>query len=507
LDPSNQQAVRLQERLLEGRAQADRGRSRRESLEKMLAQAESDFGAGRFEKALSMANRVLALDAGNSTALELLAGAYREINQRLLGTGTGGNIPPAIRFADFREELDDGSRLQQVRSPDFRLSGVIIDNSPVEITFYDRENREIQGASSSQPLGDYYITEFALNEQLPSGLSTFRLVATDTENLSSSSEYIVVYQRPFFRAPWFYLSLTAVLLGLGGVLYGRRAQQRERLLKRRFNPYVAGAPVLDQKLFFGRTRLIDRILQTIHNNSLLLYGERRIGKTSIQHQLKKRLEGLEDPQYNFYPVYIDLQGTPEDRFFRTLAEDIFHELAPVLDDLEPSAASEDGSDYTYRDFVRDIHRVLKKLKKKSSKSVKLVLLIDEVDELNAYDPRVNQKLRSLFMKSFAENLVSVVSGVEIKKQWEREGSPWYNFFEEIEVQPFRREDAEKLIERPIRGIFKLENGLVERIISVTDCRPYLIQKLCIALVNRAHEENRRTITLADVEVVGLPKEA
>jgi hypothetical protein len=49
--------------------------------------------------------------------------------------------------------------------------------------------------------------------------------------------------------------------------------------------------------------------------------------------------------------------------------------------------------------------------------------------------------------------------------------------------------------------------LVEQIISVTECKPYLIQRLCIALVNRAHEENRRTITLADVDAVGLPKEA
>ena len=98
--------------------------------------------------------------------------------------------------------------------------------------------------------------------------------------------------------------------------------------------------------------------------------------------------------------------------------------------------------------------------------MKLVLLMDEVDELNDYDPRINQKLRSLFMKSFAENLVSVVSGVEIKKHWEREGSPWYNFFEEIEVKPFRREDAVELIERPIRGVFKLEDGVVDRILAV-----------------------------------------
>ncbi|NIR23527.1 MAG: hypothetical protein GWN78_09705, partial [Gammaproteobacteria bacterium] len=53
------------------------------------------------------------------------------------------------------------------------------------------------------------------------------------------------------------------------------------------------------------------------------------------------------------------------------------------------------------------------LEKTTDKKVKLVLLIDEVDELNDYDPKVNQKLRSLFMRSFAENLVAVVSGVGI----------------------------------------------------------------------------------------------
>ncbi len=91
---------------------------------------------------------------------------------------------------------------------------------------------------------------------------------------------------------------------------------------------MAGPPVLDENLFFGREQLIERVLQTIHNNSLLLYGERRIGKTSVQHHLKKRLENLRDPDYDFYPVYVDLQGVPEDKFFRTLSEDIFHGTGP-----------------------------------------------------------------------------------------------------------------------------------------------------------------------------------
>ncbi len=374
----------------------------------------------------------------------------------------------------------------------------------MNVAFRDSADRDIPITSSSQALGDYTITEFNLSSRLEPGSSSFRLTATDAESLSSSAEYVVVYERPFTRSPWFFLVSSLGLVAIVAVYFGQRARSRARLRKRRFNPYVAGAPVLDENLFFGRERLIDRVLQTIHNNSLLLYGERRIGKTSVMHHLKRRLENLQDPEYDFYPVYIDLQGIPEEKFFQTIAEDLFHELGPELEDLHPTPPSE--GDYSYRELVRDMQRVLKALRKNSQKNVRVVLLMDEVDALNEYDPRVNQRLRSLFMKSFAEHLVTVVSGVEIKKHWEGEGSPWYNFFEEIEVKPFERNDAEELIERPVRGIFALEKGVVDRIITLTGGRPYFIQKLCVSLINRLHEDNRRTITLGDVEAVGRPEE-
>ncbi len=132
------------------------------------------------------------------------------------------------------------------------------------------------------------------------------------------------------------------------------------------------------------------------------------------------------------------------------------------------------------------------------------LLIDEVAELNAYDPRVNQKRRSLFMKSFAESLVAVVSGVEIKKHRKREGSPWYKFLEEIEIKPFGLQEAHQSIERPIVGMFKLDYGAVDRIIALTAGKLYLIQKICISLVTHLHEQHRRKITVADVDALGQP---
>jgi len=500
--PSNVEALSIQGRLLQARQDAEAELARRVTIERLLAETASQFEAGSVEASLSTANRILALDPGNGTALSYVARAYGVISQNLLGTGPRGNIPPAVRFVDLRSESDDGTLVEIIAAPDFRLNGVIIDNAPVEVIFYGEQDSVLETELSSQPLGEFYLTEFNVESRLSPGLTTFRLVATDSENLTSSSEYAVIYVRPMLRAPWFYALLLGIGLAVVGVLLWRRSRRLRQLRERRFNPYVAGAPILEEDMFFGRRELVDRILQTIHNNSLLIYGERRIGKTSIQHQVGKRLREIDDPVYEFYPVYIDLQGTAETRFFATIAEDLFHELAPVLDGLTP--IKDLSGAYSYRDFVRDIHAILKTLRNRTSKKVKVVLLIDEVDELNEYDPRVNQKLRSLFMKSFAENLAAVVSGVEIKKRWEREGSPWYNFFEEIEVAPLAPHDARELIRRPIRGIFKLDRGTEERIISITGGKPYLIQKVCIALVTRLHEQRRRRITMADVEAVGRP---
>jgi tetratricopeptide (TPR) repeat protein len=504
LEPSNQEARSIQVRILQARKQVDAENVRRATIDQLLAEAASQFEAKSAEASLSAANKVLALDPGNAAALTYVAQAYGMISQKLLGTGPTGNIPPAVRFVDLRQEGDNGTLMETIGTPDFRLNGVIIDNSPVEVVFYADDDTVPETRLNSQPLGEFYLTEFNVVSKLRPGLSTFRLVATDSENLISSSEYQVTYIRPFFRAPWFYAMLLGGGVILSSAILWRRFREREQLRKRRFNPYVAGAPVLEDDMFFGRRQLVNRILQTIHNNSLLIYGERRIGKTSIQHQIKKRLKELDDPIYEFHPVYVDLQGTPETHFFQTIADDIFQELAPVLDGLRP--AQDISPDYNYRDFVRDVRAVLKTLQGRTAKKVKLVLLIDEVDELNDYDPRINQKLRSLFMKSFAESLVAVVSGVEIKKQWEREGSPWYNFFEEIEVKPFGPQDARELIERPISRIFKLDSGVVERIISLTGGKPYLIQKLCISLVTRIHEKQRRRITLSDVDAVAWPDE-
>jgi len=497
LDPGNRDAAALLERLLSDR----RLTAQRDAVARAVAEANAEHAAGRHERALAAANRALALDATSEPARAAVRRAYVEISRQLLGRGTGRNLPPAIRFADQREALPDGTRAEMVDEPEFRLSGVVFDRSPVRVRVGVGADAGTPAGTAGQEVGDFVLTEFSSTSRLAPGRTTLRVVATDAEGLSASAEYVVLYERPWIRSPWALALLTALPLAVAAAFVaGRTLRQRHRR-RRKFNPYVAGAPVLDERLFFGREPLIDRVLQTIPNNSLLLYGERRIGKTSLLHHLKRRLEQLDDPEFAFHPVLVDLQGVPEERFFGALMVAILDEVGPLLPPgaVAPEAGRADG--YGYHELTRDLRAVLDSLRRRTVKRVKLVLLIDEVDELNSYDPKVNQRLRSLFMRAFSEHLVAVVSGVGILKHWELAGSPWYNFFEEIEVAPLGRLDAEKLVRRPIDGVFDIEDAALQRLIDVTAGRPYRIQKACVALVSRLHLEGRGTITLADVEAI------
>ena len=181
----------------------------------------------------------------------------------------------------------------------------------------------------------------------------------------------------------------------------------------------------------AREQLIRRILSTIHNNSILLCGGSGTGKTSILLHLKQRLAAADDPATVFFPVYVDLHGVPEELLFATVADEVLSQLAFAA----PTKVLRFGANYGHRDLARDFRGVIQTLSESGPKQARLVLLVDGIDELNHFNPRTTQRVRSLFMASLAENLVMVASAVEIDKHWEQEGSPWYNFFEEIELLP------------------------------------------------------------------------
>jgi GAF domain/AAA domain len=275
-------------------------------------------------------------------------------------------------------------------------------------------------------------------------------------------------------------------------------QIEEALLNITFNnPYIVGVPVREPHMCFGRTRLFQELLSVLHQNSLLLYGERRIGKTTILRQLELLLDSVVVAQYCFTPVYIDLEGIAEHHFFQHMIEqivDTFGHAAALPLDLhcrEP---------YTAREFQRDLRQVITTHcgPQANGKIRRLILLIDEADALYGYNERTLQEFRRIFMQRYAMYFGAVFAAVNLQSQWKRYESPFYNLFQEIRIPPLTRPDAELLIRTPVRGNYDYDEAAIELIFEISAGKPMRIQQICLDTINYIRAQGRTKVMAEDI---------
>jgi hypothetical protein len=496
-DPQNAEALTLfqkAQKTLEGiRKQKDD----RQRLDNLMKAGEAFVDARKFAEAWVAFISVLELDPSHPRAAE-----RRTYAERMTFEGITEKIfpnqPPVFTFIDLPPNEIDAGRVA--------VGGIASDDRGLKVIEY-RVGDQVLSRQEYPP--DRETGQFGKNVRLAHvfplepGTNRISVVAVDSSGVTGSESFDIYRRLRFYETKAFLPSAVAGAFGLVGLGYVAQRARRQRAVRRRFNPYIAGAPVMAEEMFFGRQKLLSRILNVLHHNSLMITGERRIGKTTFLYRLKAALEADEGTEYQFFPVFTDLQGVTEEAFFHAVMTDVLESLKLRPDILSGLHfhASASPEDYDGRDFSHDMQRVVEHLKASTTRKVKLVLLIDEVDVLNQYSERINQRLRGIFMKNFAEHLAAIMSGVGIKRTWTSEGSPWYNFFDEIELTAFTREEAEALIRQPVEDVFRWEPEAVEKILEASALKPYVIQKYCIHAVNRMLEQGRTTITAEDVEAV------
>jgi hypothetical protein len=332
---------------------------------------------------------------------------------------------------------------------------------------------------------------------LPFGSHHLALEVEDRQGKVGRLEREFTLARPLFWKLHFWLSLVLASILAGGSMALLSFRRRERARLNFFNPYIAGSPIQNEKMFFGRKDLILRIQNLVAHNCLMIYGERRMGKTSLLYQLKNGLAQAQHPDYTFFPAFVDLQGI--------LEEDLFHHIMGEMLAAYPAWAKlplsfdEQAKDYRARAFSRDVKAIIQQLTQEETRQVIVVLLMDEVDVINEFSEKTNQKLRSIFMKDFASHLSCIMAGIHLKKEWESSGSPWYNFFEEIPMTQLEAESAEALIQEPLRGIFRIDGQAKSFILQSCGGHPYLIQKVMVSLTSRMIQQGKRRISRQDVE--------
>jgi GAF domain-containing protein/Cdc6-like AAA superfamily ATPase len=283
----------------------------------------------------------------------------------------------------------------------------------------------------------------------------------------------------------------------------RELEAQDQLLVVKFtNPYIVGQPILKPAMCFGREPLFKRVLSVLHQNSLLLHGERRIGKTTVLRQLEMRVNADDDPEYRFKAVYIDLQGLEEPAFFHHIMEEVLHRFGKRARGLA-LRYSHSRPAYAGREFQRDLRTIVTNLcgPQPDGRTNRLVLLMDEADVMYGYDERILQEFRRIFMNDYAEYISVVFAAVDIHRQWKRYESPLYNLFQQIEIQPLARADTEQLIRMPVLGRYEYAPAAVDLIYDITSGRPMRVQHLCLEAINYIREQGRTTVTVEDIEYV------
>jgi len=263
------------------------------------------------------------------------------------------------------------------------------------------------------------------------------------------------------------------------------------------NPYIAGPPIGGDEGFYGRQDVFDFVRKTfssVHQKVVVLFGQRRVGKTSILYQLQK------PPNLppGFQPIYFNLEGRASQNLNEVLYA-LADKIAESLN-LPPVAQSEfqDNGDYFSKRFLPQTYEALQ--------DQRLLLLFDEFDvlgeelsdemvALNTFFPYLQQRLFD------EEKLVYIFV---VGRRLEELTPEFLATFKQARTRPISflsREDAKRLIREPMLGILEYDDEAIEQILSVTACHPYLTQLVCFELVDYLDSTDTTRVTVDDVNAV------
>ncbi|MCP4403635.1 MAG: hypothetical protein GY801_40810, partial [bacterium] len=139
------------------------------------------------------------------------------------------------------------------------------------------------------------------------------------------------------------------------------------------NPYIAGNPVFGQGKLIGRENIVrdvERMLRNPYAHAVVLFGQRRIGKTSVLLHLEQVLLTKQE----YLPVYVDLQGNMRISLDE-MSYGIAQKIALLTNTTLPERARFDLDGRFFRETF--IPAVLNLNKRKG-----LIVLFDEFDMLD-----------------------------------------------------------------------------------------------------------------------------
>lgn len=279
------------------------------------------------------------------------------------------------------------------------------------------------------------------------------------------------------------------------------------------NPYISGVPLkLHNQQFVGRLDLVkwleDALKEGAHCPCFFLIGERHMGKTSTLNRLPQLLST------RYIPLTLDLQSPATLANVAALLFEIADGIRKEMDargmrvprmrynSLNKARRENEPTVYhLFEQWLKDVEDLLER------EDRMLLIAFDEFEKLEEAGLAHYLDFRLLlgWFRSITRNhsrLALLFSGIRTLREMETDWSSYLVNIKMLRVSFLHPADARHLISQPVPGYPSEQifgEGVVEEIMRVSGCHPFLVQAVCEELINILNADRRDRAHIGDVD--------
>lgn len=281
------------------------------------------------------------------------------------------------------------------------------------------------------------------------------------------------------------------------------------------SPYIHG-PAVSGSSFIGRKKEMQRLMSCLvgdlEQKAAIVYGIRRIGKTS----LLKQAEMNEEISRRYYITFWDVEDRPYSDttvdFLTEFCEQIMKNIPRefhVKFHYNPEAIKE----RPYTEFGKFMESI-----DNADLPKRVLLIIDEFDKLlhianksserdikenrvskpsEAFQPEVFGAMRKVLMNS--SRITFIISGLRTIMKQEYQDR-FFGLMDPIAIKAFHRKEAEEVINAG-SDVMLMSTEAREMVLNASGMQPYLLQVICNELFHKMKYTGRDMVAPFDVQDV------
>lgn len=316
------------------------------------------------------------------------------------------------------------------------------------------------------------------------------------------SVFTFIFSIPYYIviAPIVFLA-NLITKGMSQIIEKYQTEKVEETYAPLSNPYIAGNPidpVSNQRMFFGRSDIVklvyNEIKEPAQKPSLLLYGRRRMGKTSALLNLGRLMR-----DFSIVDIYISAQ----DIAYRTDLDLAFNLAQLVLTKLKGALFVEKlfgGEDRFIRkdnyvgkpilmlsDFLAECNKVLE------INNLYCLFMFDEYELLGESISR-DFFLQIRDTMQHKPRFVFLFAGSHMPN--EVKNGNWMEVFMNVKVLRIsflNRQDSYKLLTEPVPNLKYANQNVINQILDITGCQPLMLQSMATEIVIQLNISGKRIV--------------